>query len=174
MAYTQALQMSFSIQDGLGTKASQVVYALADPTKTLANLVTDAQAMATLIAGIIDGKILSVNAALVIVPSVDQTGKPVSTSRVEQTGVFDFPYGSPVVRQFGEAVPSLSDDVIADDTIVLTTPVSDFTDAMSSASTNAVYQPTSNTFVDLGALTDAFISFRKRRKSLTRSSFELP
>jgi len=172
MAYTQALQLSFSLTDGLGTKASTVVYALCDPTKTIANLVTDAQGMATLIAGIVDGKIDEVQARVVLVPSVDQTGKPDPASRVEQTGVFNFPNVTNT-RLFGEAIPSLADAVISGGTIDLGAPVSDFTTAMHSASTNAVFEPTSNQFLVLGALHDAFLSFRKRRKSLTRSSYEL-
>jgi len=173
MAYTQQAHFSFTVQDGLGTKASMIIYALLDPTKTVANLVTDIQAWASLIEPIIGGKILLGDAVVSVTPTVDQTGRPDADSRVEQTGVFNFANGS-TSRRFGEAVPSLSDGVIVGGTINLAdTDVAAFVTAMGAASGTAASQPTNNSFQDLTALVDAFLSFRKRRKQLLRSSFEV-
>lgn len=173
MAYTQEVQLSFTYQDELGTKASQVIYALADPTKTLANLLTDLQAMAGLLVAIAGAKMLSCQARLLAVPTADQTGKPVAGSRVEQTGVFDFTNTS-TPRKFGEPVPSILDSVIVDGTINLADAgVSAFVAAMHAASGTSTTEPTNNSFQTLGPLADAFLSFRKHRKQLTRSSFEV-
>ena len=173
MAYTQQAHFSFTIQDGLDTKASMIIYALLDPTKTLANLVTDIQAWATLIEPIIDGKILLADAVVSVAPTVDQTGRPDVASRVEQTGVFNM-FNGATTRRFGEAVPSLSDGVIVGGTINLAdTDVLAFTTALGAASGTAASQPTNNSFQDLTTLADAFLSFRKRRKQLLRSSFEV-
>ncbi len=172
MALDTQGQLSFSYEDGLGTKASQVIYVQLDSTKTIANLKADAQAMAALLVAITDVKMLSVDAAVVLVPSADQTGKPISTSRVEQTGVFNFLNASNP-RRFGEAVPGLSDDVISGGTIDLGAPVADFVAAMHTISATGATQPTTNYFVLNTGLADAFLSFRKRRKSLERSSFEI-
>jgi len=173
MAYTQQAHFSFTVQDGLGTKASMIIYALLDPTKTVANLVTDIQAWATLIEPIIDSKILLADAVVSVTPTVDQTGKPADASRVEQTGVFNFANGS-TTRRFGEAVPALADAVITGGTIDLAdTDVAAFVTAMGAASGTATSQATNNSFQDLTSLVDAFLSFRKRRKQLLRSSFEV-
>ena len=173
MAYTQQAHFSFTLQDGLSTKASMIIYALLDPTKTLANLVTDIQAWATLIEPIIGAKILLADAVVSVTPSVDQTGRPLADSRVEQTGVFNFANGS-TTRRFGEAVPALNDGVITGGSIDLAdTDVAAFVTAMGAASGTATSQPTNNSFQDLTSLVDAFLSFRKRRKQLLRSSFEV-
>jgi len=172
MALDTQGQFSFSYVDGLGTRASQVIYLQLDSTKTIANLKTDAQAMAALLVGILDVKMLEIQASVVLVPSADQTGKPISTSRVEQTGVFNFLNASNP-RRFGEAVPGLSDDVISGGTIDLGAPVADFVTAMHTISGTGASQPTTNYYTLLTSLADAFLSFRKRRKQLERSSYEI-
>lgn len=173
MAYTQAAHLSFTIQDELGTKASEVIYVLADPTKTVANMVTDLQAWGALITPIIGGRLLSAELCITVVPSADQSGKPAAGSRVEQTGVFNFGNAS-TSRRFGEAVPSLADSVISGGEINLSdTDVAAFVAAMHAASGTSGTEPTNNAFQVLTGLTDAFISFRKRRKQLLRSSYEV-
>jgi hypothetical protein len=173
MAYTQEAQFSFTLQDELGTTASMTIYSLLDPTKTIANLVTDWQAWATLITAITGAKILHGTSRVVLTPTADQSSKPVAGSRVEQTAVFDFPNASNP-RLFGEALPALLDTKISGGSINLAdTDVAAFTTAMHSASGTAASEPTSNQFLVLQALHDAFLSFRKRRKQLTRSSYEL-
>jgi len=87
--------------------------------------------------------------------------------------VFNFANGS-TTRRFGEAVPALADAVIAGGTIDLSdADVAAFVTAMGAASGTATSQATNNSFQDLTSLVDAFLSFRKRRKQLLRSSFEV-
>lgn len=172
MAFTQKTQFSFSLLDELGTKASMVIYAAADPTKLISDLAADWETWAALIDAITGAQITGGTAQLVEVPSGDEKVMPAAGSRVEQTGVFDYPNGTSG-RVFGEAVPGLDDSKIVDGTIDLSdADVAAFVAAMTTATANTA--PTSNTFADLGALRDAFLSFRKRRKQLTRSSYELP
>lgn len=172
MAFTQKTQYSFRLLDELGTKASMVVYALADPTKTIADLAADWETLAALIDAITSAQITGGKAELVVVPSGDEKTAPADGSRVEQTAVFDYPDGTSG-RLFGEAVPGLADTMILGGAINLSDPdVSAFVAAMTTPTANS--EVTSNTFQDLGALHDAFLSFRKRRKQLTRSSYEIP
>jgi hypothetical protein len=172
MAYTQEAHFTFTVLDELGTKASMVIYALADPTKTIANLAADWETWAGLIDLIIGGQILGGRAELVTVPSGAEKSSPAAGSRVEQTGVFDFPVTT-TGKVFGEAVVSLADSVIVGGQIDLTdTNVTNFYTAIATPTANT--SPTNNTYQDLGALRDAFISFRKHRRQLSRSSRDLP
>lgn len=172
MAFTQQTQFSFTIIDQLGTKATMVIYALADPTKTVANLAADWQTWAGLIDLIVGGQILHGSARLELVPSGSEKSSPASGSRVEQTGVFDMTNAS-TPRIFGEPLPSLADSVIVGGQIDLTdTNVNNFYTALHTATANT--EPTNNAFQVLTGLKDAFISFRKRRKQLDRSSLDTP
>lgn len=171
MAFTQEAQFSYTVQDELGTKASMVIYTLADPTKTLTNLAADWETFAGLIDLIISGQILHGEARLVLKPSGSEKTAPGTGSRVEQTGAFNFT-NSVSPRRFGEAVPSIANAVISGGRIDLAdTNVSNFVTAMHTATANT--EPTNNTFQALNALADAFISFRKRRRQLERSSLEV-
>lgn len=171
MAFTQEVQFSFTAQDELSTKASEVIYALADPTKTIANIVSDWQAWGALITAITSAKLLSGEVRIVLVPTADQTGKPASGSRVEQTGVFNL-FNASNDRRFGEPVPAFFNAGITSGAIDLTNAdVSAFVTALHTATANS--EPTNNQFLVLTSLADAFLSFRKRRKQLSRSSYEV-
>jgi hypothetical protein len=173
MAYTQEAQFSFTVQDDLGTKANMTLYYLLDPTKTIADLVTDWQAEATLAVAILGGKLIHGTARIVLTPSADQSSKPISSSRVEQTAVFDETNASNP-RIYGIAVPSIADSKITGGVINLAdTDVAAFVTSLSAASGTSTSEPTSNQFLVLNGLRDAFLSFRKRRKQLERSSYEL-
>lgn len=171
MAFTQEAQYSFTVQDALGVLATIRVYALLDPTKTVANVATDWQAFASALVGIIDGKILHGSARVELVPSADQSSKPTSGSRVEQTGIFTFPNESNP-RLYGEAVASLSDSVISGSHIDLSnSDIVTFLGVMVPSSP-VTSTPTTNQFLVLEDLQSALISFRKRRRSLDRVSYE--
>jgi hypothetical protein len=171
MAFTAETQFSFTLLDQLGTEASVVIYALADPTKTLTNIAADWATWAGLLDLITGGQIIRGQVRLVQTPGGGLKGSPASGSRVEQTGVFDLTNASNM-RLFGQPVPSISDGVIVGGQIDLTdTNVANFVTALHTATANS--EPTSNQFLVLSALNDAFLSFRKRRKQLSRSSREL-
>jgi len=96
---------------------------------------------------------------------------PVTDSRVEQNGVFNFAISGTTHRQ-GIAVASLLDTLITAGLIDLGTPVSDFTDLISAAITGGGVYATPDG-VALGALVDAFLSFRKHRRQLRAHTLEL-
>jgi hypothetical protein len=171
MAFTQQVQYSFTLMDELSVKATEVIYALADPTKTITNLVADWQAWAALITPLTSAEMLHGQVRIILTPTADQSGKPAAGSRVEQTAVFDFANAS-TDRRFGEPVPALANSKISSGAINLAdADVAAFVTAMHTATANS--EPTNNSFQVLTALTDAFLSFRKRRKQLLRATYEL-
>jgi hypothetical protein len=164
------VQYSFTIQDALGTKASTVLYSHATDTSTGANLAAEWQVLAGLISAITSASVLHGSASIMQTFTDDA---PTSDSRVEQTGVFDFP-SSVSGRLFGVAVPGLDNSMIVDGEINLSdTDVAAFVSAIEGTyTTGGVF--TNNNWQQLNDLADAFISFRKRRKQLSRSSYEIP
>jgi hypothetical protein len=96
---------------------------------------------------------------------------PVADSRVEQNGVFNFAISGTSHRQ-GIAVASLLDTLIDAGVIDLAAPVATFTDLISAAITGGGVYATPDG-VALGALVDAFLSFRKHRRQLRAHSLEL-
>jgi hypothetical protein len=168
MAVTVPARYSYTIIDELGVEASNVYYALIDPTATVTQLNTFWNDLYTVLQAITDGSIIRGRVEILEVPSV--IAEPVVGGRVEQTGLFNFSAtGTP--HKFGEAVPAISNTVI-------TTAGIDLTNAAVIAwitfleTSLTVLEWTSNNRQELLTLLDAVLSFRKRRKQLTRSTYE--
>jgi hypothetical protein len=171
MANTQPVRLSYTIQDELGTKASETFYALVDPASTVTQLAAEWQALASLIAAVSDGGIPRGSIALLEVPTAPIT--PAAGSRVEQTGLFNFS-NNVTPHRFGEAVPALKDSVIVGGKINLAdTGVAALVAALATTFNGGLGVFTTNNAQALVALVDAVLSFRKRRRQLSRSSFEL-
>jgi len=170
MAYTAQAQYSFTIVDELGVKAAVTLYALLDPTSTVAQIETDWQTAATDIAAISAGAVLHGKASIVLLPG-GGAGVPEAGSRVEQTGVFNFTNAANP-RHWGADVVALADDKIVAGKIALTdADVLAFTTLMTTPTGHTDFS--NNSFIANAALADAFISFRKRRKQLRSLSYEV-
>jgi hypothetical protein len=178
MANTQPALISLSVEDELGTRASLSLPALLDPAMTVAQASTALAAEMTAIDAIIGANIIgasiSVQATQAQIAAATTKDTPAVGSRVEQTGVFDLK-NAVTTRLFGIAVPGLSDDVITAGTIDITEdgPVDTWLDLVESAGSATVPQITNGAQQAVTTLADAFLSFRKRRKQLARSSREL-
>jgi hypothetical protein len=171
MANTQPAQLSYSLLDELGTKASSSFPLMIDPAMTVAQLVTATTAFGDLLDAIVGGAITAGSASLLFGDLGAKDGTPASGSRVEQTGVFNFNNGTTAYR-FGEIAPSLADSVISGGTINLAdSDVMAFVAACTASITGGGVH-TNTARQTLTSLRDAFLSFRKHRKQLTRSSFE--
>lgn len=158
----------FSVVDELNVRASATLPITFADTVTLAQLATAWNTMEGLLQAIIDGSIDSggVNFQFnVSSPSAAGAG-----SRVEQNGIFNFLVGT-TGKRFGIATPSLADAVISGGMIDLGSPVSAFTAAVTASITGGGSYSTPQG-VDLGALVDAFISFRKHRRQLRAHTVE--
>ncbi len=179
MATTQPVQLTFSVLDELGTRASILLYAMVDPAMTVAQLEGVWAAQAALLDAFLGVQIVgggsTVNpTALQLAAAVGHVA-PDAGSRVEQTGVFNL-FNAVTPHRFGIAVAGISDTVIASGAIVITegSPVDLWLDVIETASTGATMPNyTNNAQQNLTVLADAFLAFRKRRKQLSRSSREL-
>lgn len=178
MATTQPIRLTFSVIDELGTRAAITEYGLVDPAMTVAQLEGTWAAQAALLDAILGVQIIGggtevVPTAAQIAAAVTHTS-PDAGSRVEQTGVFNL-FNAVTPHRFGIAVAGLSDTFISAGRIVITegNPVDLWLDAIELASAGAGFPNyTNNAQQQLTVLADAFLSFRKRRKQLSRSSRE--
>jgi len=170
MAKTQAAQMSFTIQDGIGVKAANTYYLLVDPAITVTQLNTEWAAQAALIAAVIDGNIIGGKVSIVQTIA-SQMDKPTSDSRVEQTGLFTLGNASNT-RSFGEDVPTWSNGKIVGGKIPLTdSDVEAYVGALTTPQT--LYEYTNNQFLVLNALRSAAITFRKHRRPERALTYEV-
>lgn len=171
MADTIPAQFSYTLQDELGTKGVALVNALVDPAATVTQLNGQWSAIGLLLDAITSGKIIGGHYR-VLEGTIGKTA-PSTGSRIEQSGTFNFSatgtsYKTPVL------VPSLVDTAIgAGGRIDLANAdVLAFFTALTTA-VAGVLEWTSANRQALLALVDALLSFRKHRKQLQRSSFEV-
>jgi len=164
------LNFSATVVDGLSTEASTLAYAEYADTTTLADVITDLNSWVADVDACIDGAIKANH--IRITPAVlgthkSPTGATFVASRVEQTAVLNFANGT-TSRKYGQALPSVRSDLLTAGKIDLTDAAISalITLLTSGAFTNAAQQA-------LTALVDAIIAFRKRRKQLSRTSFEI-
>ena len=169
---TVKAQFSFTVQDELGTKASLALYATVDDTTTTANLGAQWQTFATALTAVTDSKVLSGSAGLVLAPTASQAGKPAAGNRVEQNALLSY-LVTASGRRFSIATPGWSDSLISGGTVVLTGAAATWIAALTGALGTATGVNTSNDFLALGAAVGADLTFRKHRKQLSRSSFEV-
>jgi hypothetical protein len=168
VAYTQAARFSFTIVDELGVEAANTYYAVMDPTQTIAAAVTAWTDLYNVLQPVTDGSIVRGHVDILLEPG--SISPAVAGSRVEQTGLFNFS-ATGTTHKFGEPVPAFSSSFITTTGINLSdSTVAAFYNFL--ATTLTVLEWTSNNQQKLIALLDAVLSFRKRRKQLTRSTFE--
>lgn len=178
MANTQPALLSFSVEDQLGTRASIAFPALLDPAMTVTQINAALAAQATALDAILGAAIIGASVAVQMTPAqlAAATAKDVGAagSRVEQTGVFDL-RNATTTRLFGIAVAGLSDAVITGGAIDISEdgPVDVWLDLVEAAGSASQPQVTNAAQQAVTTLADAFLSFRKRRKQLTRSSREV-
>jgi hypothetical protein len=169
---TVPLHFSATIVDGLGTKASAIAYLAPDDTATLATMRTDLDAWLAALDGVTDGVITG--ARIELTPqlpgglgTMTSKGAAFTNSRVEQTAVINMKNAT-TSQKSGQAIPAFSDAAIAGGKVDLTNAAVGVIIALLGGGTytNAATQV-------LTGVVDAILAFRKRRKELQRSSFEV-
>jgi hypothetical protein len=173
MADTQYGLFSYSIVDELGTKANITVPVMLDPAvSTPTNMSTEWTTLGGLLDSAIGGQIVGGSMAIVKPADGGWKASPAAGSRVEQTGLLNF-LNATTKYKFGVDLPSLKDAAISAGKVNLGyTAISDLITALTTSFNYGVFANTGQ--YPLTALIDALLTFRKRRKQLSRSSFEVP
>jgi len=170
MAETTGGLFSYRMTDELGIDASCLLYVFLDPATTVANLISEYQATSLLLHAISGGALKPGVVSLYIDPDAGAVAAAAAGSRVEQTAVFDFTNNANS-RLWGEAVPAFLDSKISGGRINdADTDVVAWVTNLETAVTTGHY--TTNNFLRLVAVKDAFLSFRKHRKQLHRESLD--
>jgi hypothetical protein len=164
------LHFSARIVDGLGTEATTTAYLSPADTTTLADLVTSLGTWLTNVDAVTDGLIRDTR--IEIKPGLPgglktATGATFQASRVEQTGTLNFSVAGST-RKDGVVIPAISNSAIVSGKLDLTNAA---IQALITLLTNGNYTNPYNQVI-VGLL-DAILSFRKKRKQLQRSSFEV-
>ena len=162
--------IGLTVVDGLGTKANTDFYIALDDSKTLAAMVTDAQALCVAVDATLDAKVTGCRITVDYQPS-GMKANPTSASRVEQTGLINFSNDS-TSRKQGVVLPGLKNAAIVGGKINLAdTAVAALIAFIKASGTSGTWA--NFAFQTLVDVLDAILSFRKHRKSLSRTSFEL-
>jgi len=170
---TQAV-VSATIVDELGIEASAPFYALLDSTQTLASIMTQVNAFWTALDLTTDGYMRKVK--LEIVPAVPTGVKTAAAagSRVEQTGLLGFS-ASGTTKRYSGAIPALSNGSTVFNAGKIALVTSDPVGALITILTTVA---TALEWINdhgqaISGFVDALVSFRKKRRQLQRSSFEV-
>jgi hypothetical protein len=176
MAIDTSVRATLTIVDGLGTEASNAYYAEVDgAATTVADLLSTWGTLAQKVDAVVDGQIIRGEVCVIADPTTVTAPilktTPAAGSRVEQTAVLNFS-NTISSKRFGEAVPAVADANISGGKINLTAgqPVPLLVTFLTTASATLAWANSNQQ--TLVALVDAVLSFRKRRRQLSRSSFE--
>jgi hypothetical protein len=160
-----------TIADELGTTANSNAYISGDDAQTLAQVRTAAQLWATDLDGLTAGQLTSLRVSIHPALPGGIKATPAAGSRVEATAVINLRAGASGHR-FGTVIPAIKDALIVAGKLNLADiAITTFVGLLQGAVLAGTYTtPAGNA---LGVVVDAILSFRKRRKQLARSSFEL-
>lgn len=161
--------VSLKLKDWNGNECSMPVKMKFEDTSTIAQLITDAKALATTTDVIIGAQIMGATVAVDITTIAGLKTAPDAGSDINQTATFNFtqnaiPNAAPIV------VPSISDNVVVGGAVDLTNAdVQAFIDFLLAVGVAVTW--VSNVLNALLAILDALFSFRKRSKAVNRRSF---
>ena len=171
MALTQPVRYSVTLEDEWGIEASTVAYGLVDPTATMAQLQTAWFHFQQDLDHLSDAKVLRGSIAIIMAPDSVKTAAA-SGSRVESVASFNF-IGTASPRRWGAVVPAFAASKLSGDRINLADgDVSSFVTLLTSV-VSGVDAFANDRSQQLTALADAFLSVRRKRRQLQRSSFEV-
>ena len=169
---TKQILLSYHAVDELNVEAAINIYANVADTATIAQVDTDFTTLGTALDLITGAQITKGKWSLMMGAQGVKTGAA-SGSRTEQTGVFDFNNASTTKKQ-GIAIPAFLNSLLTGGRInEVATAVSGFSALLSTGTTLVTIVPANAAYQVLTTRADSFLSFRKRRKQLWRSSVEL-
>ena len=161
--------LSYTIRDELGTEASTLVYINYDGTvETVDGLVGEWLAYGGLLDAASSGYIVGGTIRIPVARNGSWKAAPAAGSRVEQNGIVNVRTTDTTKRQ-GFSVPALINTAIAAGKIITASgPIHALILALLAGFTNGNFANAQGQ--DLATFADAFVSFRKHRKQLDKSS----
>jgi predicted N-acyltransferase len=168
------VRISATIVDEWGIEASTALYATADDSQTLAGLDGEVSAFVTALDNSTDGVIKQARVTVFPVLPTGIKATAAAGSRVEQTGEIGF-LATGSAKRYTAAIPALSNGatVLAADRIVLNVvdPIGLLIKILTTLGT--VLHWTNEHYQEIQKFLDALVAYRKKRKQLQRSSFEV-
>lgn len=174
MALTLIVRMEATIVDALDIQAETSMYALIDPTASFSDILALQNTWLADLDACTDGQIISTE--LEVLPALPGGLKtaPVTTSRVEQTGMLSF-NSTGDTHKWATAIPALSNSsaVVSGGKIVLTVgaPAQVLADLLASGGTAALAW-TNATSQAIASFASALISFRRYHHQEVQASYE--
>jgi len=174
VANTQAVEFSFSMIDELGTKTSFLEYGLVDPAvATPATLRTAWIALGAALDAVSGLVITGGTARLVEAPDGAWKTSPSAGSRAEQTAIFNLK-ATGNNRRWGVDVPGVRDTFIVAGKVDETAgAVATLIKMLDGTTAWSIGQAANAAFQAVTGIIDIVLSFRKHRRSLGRTSFEV-
>lgn len=174
MPTTLIVRMEATIVDALDIQAETSVYALVDPTASFNDILTLQNTWLADLDACTDGQIISTE--LEVLPDLPGGLKsaPVSTSRVEQTGMLSFT-STGDTHHWATAIPALSagPTVVSGGKIVITTgSPAQVLAALLAGGGTAVLEWTNATSQAITSLYKTLITFRRYRHQMVENSYE--
>lgn len=168
----QPVVISATIVDKDGIEASAPAYAQADDTKTLAALVTEANAYWTALDAVTDGFIRKVRIELVPPLPGGLKGAAVATGApVEKNALLGFS-ASGTTKRYSLDIPAVSDSVESGNRLTLGSGALPTLIAILTT-VGTVLKWCNDHNQQIANFVDALIAYRKKRKQQQRSSFEV-
>jgi len=172
MAATQQGKIHLSLMDDVGVRASVEFFLMIDPTKTVAQLITDVNTFGLTVLPLVDGGWVRWEIGILPVLPTGALSTPTVDSDAEEVGGFTYPQtGSSYLYTI--ALPTLVDGVISGSKIDQSNPnVTAFETACITAGTNGT-EIVSREFRVLTAVRQTFLGIRKHRRSLHSKSLDV-
>lgn len=167
----QDARLSVTLRDEWGIEAATAAYISVDDAATMASLQTAWFHFQQDVDAISDGQIIRGSIVLGMAPDSVKAA-PIAGGRVEQTGLFNF-IGTASPRRWAAAVPAIAAATLVGDRINLANADVTTFIALLTGGVAGTYSYTNDHGQPITAMVDAFVSFRKKRKQLQRSSFEV-
>lgn len=168
MALDTQIRMTWSIVDELGTRATVLTHALADSSVALSAQIAEWSSLALYINALSAGRITGGDFTIVLGPPY--TRPPNLNSRVEECAVFNL-LNTQTPHRNAVVVPAFNDFYVSAGKVDLSNgDIQAFINILTNAS--ATFRYANPNYQPFSALADAFLSFRRKRKLLGRTSFE--
>jgi hypothetical protein len=167
-------EFSFSLVDAVGTKATALMYATLPAGATLTQAQADFVALGAALDGVTGAQIRNGQMRVNFPADGAWKASPDADSLVEQTATFNIGVAENT-RRWGINVPAIKDALlgVGDAVLVANAAVIAFTKAVDGTTALTIGNVANAAFQVATSAIDVVTAFRKHRKQLSRSSFEI-